>query len=233
MIDYFVEHVHEVKKSEEYWSKMPALEGFNKVKKDYKTNVELKKFLNRKWHNAQAQDQFDVATIIIKDWGGIRGNKDETIRKYICAINGNNPETPIKGVASYSKLFSIVDLENYAIYDARVAVALNAIQYLGSSTDGLIFNYILGRNNTTGHSGKKVGFAYSDPFTKKALLAANWKSIKLNETYCTYIDLLKKCLRELPQHELPQYKLYDLEMCLFYNAEYLCKRAAEKANVSL
>lgn len=32
-------------------------------------------------------------------------------------------QTPIKGVASYSKLLSIVHLFKYAIYDTRVAVA--------------------------------------------------------------------------------------------------------------
>ncbi|UOA19462.1 hypothetical protein DSM14862_02268 [Sulfitobacter indolifex] len=33
------------------------------------------------------------------------------------------PQTPIKGVASYSKLLSVVHLSKYALYDTRVAVA--------------------------------------------------------------------------------------------------------------
>jgi len=32
-------------------------------------------------------------------------------------------QTPIKGVASYSELLSIVHLSKYAIYDTRVSVA--------------------------------------------------------------------------------------------------------------
>lgn len=33
------------------------------------------------------------------------------------------PQTPIKGVASYAKLLSVVHLSKYAIYYTRVAVA--------------------------------------------------------------------------------------------------------------
>lgn len=37
--------------------------------------------------------------------------------------DGEVPQTPIKGVARYSELLSIVHLSKYAIYDTKVAVA--------------------------------------------------------------------------------------------------------------
>lgn len=45
---------------------------------------------------------------------------------------------------------------------------------------------------------------------------------KRDETYTTYINLLKFYL-----NFFPKYKLYDLEMVLFSNAEFQCKKALD------
>lgn len=228
LIKYFQENLEKLKSKKDYWL-IPNIEGFSRSKeKSYNANVELKRYLNKQWHNAPAEKKHHWVKVIVSDWGGVKGNNPETLNGFICEIKSENPATPLKGVASYSKIFSIVNLEKYAIYDARVAVSLNAIQYAASVKNGLAFNYIPGRNNTTGHSGKKIGFAYAEPFEIKALVQSGWDKIEKNNTYKTYLDLLHRCLKKFPKHNL-----YDLEMVLFANAEATCLDAAKKAKIIL
>lgn len=135
-------------------------------------------------------------------------------------IGYGSPATPLKGVASYSKIFAIADMKKYAIYDARVAVCLNAIQWNSNIHKGIAFNYIPGRNNVTGHARKKIGFAYNDHFKTKNLVKAGWQRVQRDKTYRVYLDTLNECLKHFRE-----YSLYDLEMVLFSNAEKECVRA--------
>jgi len=111
-------------------------------------------------------------------------------------------------VASYSKLFSIARPEAYAIYDARVAACLNAVQINGGIRRGIAFNCLPGRNNVVGNTVTKRG---------------NWVLIKRDETYSRYLDLLETCRAKLPGYDLPR-----LEMALFANAEAECQRAMDR-----
>lgn len=220
---YFEKELPQLQKSENYWP-IPNVPGFSQSKEQsYRANVDLKHYLHEKWHSLPEEDKLEWAKIIVADWGGVRGNHPKTIKKYVYEVNKMNPTTPIYGVASYSKVFSIVHIEKYAIYDARVAVSLNAIQFIYGVNEGLAFNYISGRNNTTGHSGKKIGFVYQEPFKVKSLVQNGWTRIKRDETYHMYLQTLRHCLKDFPQ-----YRLYDLEMALFANAEHLCKIAMDK-----
>lgn len=102
--------------------------------------------------------------------GGVKNNSQETLKSYVNEIEGKSPSTPIKGIASYSKIFAMTNLNKYAIYDARVAVSLNVIQWNAELKGGVAFNYIPGRNNLTGHAEKKEVFVDEDPFTAKSLV---------------------------------------------------------------
>ena len=133
-------------------------------------------------------------------------------------IKSENPSTPLKGIASYSKIYSIIDMDKYAVYDARVAAALNAIQWNYGVKDGMAFNYINVRNNIIGNATKKIGFVYQEPFKVKNLVAKGWRKIRKDDTYQVYLDLLQTCLKQLPK-----YNLYELEMVLFANAEKECE----------
>lgn len=135
-------------------------------------------------------------------------------------VEKESPSTPIKGVASYSKVFAITNLNIYAIYDARVAVSLNAIQWNANLKEGVAFNYIPGRNNITGNTEKRIGFAYQDQFKVRNLIKIGWIGLKRDETYSYYLDTLRECLKHFPK-----FKLYDLEMVLFANAEKECTEA--------
>jgi len=223
-VDYFGKALPEL--SETYQWKIPSIEGFAwSGEKGYQPNVELKWFLNGKWHNAAAEAKLPCAKEIVADWGGVRGNKESTLRRYIAEIAKESPAMPFAGIASYSKIYAVAYPKKFAIYDARVAACLNAVQYQYGVKDGKAFNYCNGRNNAIGNVNTKQGFVYSKPFLKKSLIANGWQNIKRDDTYREYLNLLHQCLTKFPDH-----KLYDLEMILFANAERECKAAMKSAN---
>ena len=105
--------------------------------------------------------------------GGIRNNRNSTIEKYVLESAKKAPCTPINGVASYSKIFAVTNPNIYAIYDARVAACLNAIQYNANGVrKGIAFNYVPGRNKVTGNAGNKAGFSQVDLFKVRSLVTA-------------------------------------------------------------
>jgi len=184
----------------------------------YYPNRELKLRLNKKWINSlgNLSDRKSLAKRVIQDWGGVNRNKDETLQRYVKMAEHELPGTPIKGVASYSKLLSVAHPEKYAIYDARVAVALNAVQLL-MGLNGIVFPYVAGRNNVTGNKQKKQGFSEMEEFAPNALESQGWSVIDPSCAYQTYIELLKDVNARFAER-LP---LYNLEMTLFSQAEDL------------
>lgn len=221
LITYFTSELPKLKKN--YKWRIPQIDGFEKSgEKGYLANIELKKYFNEKWMELCNEERVALSKIIVSDWGGVKNNHRKTLESYVTEIESDNPSTPIKGIASYSKIFSVTDLNEYAIYDARVAVSLNAIQWNAKLKKGIAFNYIPGRNNITGHAGKRIGFAYQDQFKVKNLVKYGWIRLKRDETYCCYMDVLTECLKHFHN-----FKLYDLEMVLFANAETECRKAME------
>ena len=215
----------ELPKLEDSYSwKIPMIYGFSgSGKSGYKENVMLKRYFHRQWNGCNRKDREKLSKIVVSDWGGVRNNKKETLLSYVAEAESKTPRTPIKGVASYSKIYSITDLKKYAIYDARVAVSLNAVQWNHNVKKGIAFNYIPGLNNVTGNALKKIGFVYDDRFKVKKLTESGWQSVKRDLTYEVYLKCLKKCLESFPK-----YKLYDLEMVLFANSEIECNKAMGK-----
>mgnify|MGYP005849771015 CR=1 FL=1 len=190
---------------------------------DYNSTIALKQELHKKWKSFDDDEtHFQIAQSIVAHWGGVKGNKESTLRKYIENFKKDSFETPLKGVASYSKILAIIDPEKYAIYDARVAVALNAIQVNRNVVNGTAFNYVPGRNNITGNVTSRIGFAYDERFKVASLVEKGWQRIKRDDTYEIYLNLLKSCL-----DILPDYSLFDLEMALFSNAEQEAKKAID------
>ena len=224
LLDFFSNELPKLEKNYEWEiTKIAGFEGSGKI--DYLSNVALKKFLHECWTKANGDsERLRLASLIVKDWGRVKNNKPETLKKYVDELASNLPRTPIKGVASYSKIFSIADLDMYAIYDARVAACLNAVQW-NSKIKGLAFNYIPGRNKTTGDYTKKVGFVYQEQFKNDSLISEGWQMIEKDKTYETYLRLLKEC-----HSHFSNYNLYDLEMVLFANAETECRKAMKSIN---
>jgi hypothetical protein len=224
LIEYFKIELPKLENS--YRWKIPIIDGFPKSGEyGYSENVELKKYFSKKWTSSSFDERLALSKVIVSDWGGVRNNRITTLEAYVREITNGTPATPLKGVASYSKIYAITNMNKYAIYDSRVAVCLNAIQWNYKIRKGIVFNYIPGRNNVTGHAGKKIGFAYNEHFKVESLVRAGWKRVNRDETYKVYIDTLNKCL-----HHFRDYSLYDLEMVLFANAEKECIKAMESVS---
>ncbi|SEP19126.1 hypothetical protein SAMN04490248_1352 [Salinihabitans flavidus] len=185
----------------------------------YDQNVTLKQLLHKKWIESPGARR-KMARWIISDWGGIRGNQDKTLLRYVQVAEVNDPRTPIKGVASYSKLLSVAHPAKYAIYDARVAVALNAAQYLMGG-ERVVFPYLPGRNKKTGDNISNRGFSRQADFSAKELQRQGWTVIAPRHGYQSYLQLLNSVQRSL--HKQPP--LYELEMTLFSQAEKLASEA--------
>ena len=189
---------------------------------NFEANVSLKLSLNKTWHEEEASRK-KIVRWIISDWGGIRSNKQSTLEKYYKHSLQENPETPLTGIASFSKVLAIKDPLKYAIYDARVAVSLNAIQMILLVKSGEIFPYLSGRNKITGDWSSKPprGFSKSKEASIKTLTSPpyDWKKVPKEVAYERYLELLHSISKNL---DVP---LYELEMTLFSQAEELAIRA--------
>lgn len=203
--------------------KIPEIEGFAQAgEHGYQPNLDLKKYLNLQWANASSARRLQLAKVIVSDWGGVRGNRPETLERYVTNISKPTLSTPLRGVASYSKILSIAQPDKFAIYDARVAGCLNAVQINASIQHGVAFNYVPGRNNVVGNAATKVGFTQDARFSVKVLVKTGWSPVKREQTYTTYLKMLSLCLGKLPN-----YSLTSLEMALFANAECECQQAMD------
>ena len=186
-------------------------------------NIRLKHYLNARWHDSNQSEKENLAKVVVEDWGGVRTNRPGTIDSYVRSIQSSTPNMKLQGIASYSKIYSIVNLEKYAIYDARVSASLNAIQINAGVTDGVAFNNIPSRNKIIGGNKHNLGFMQHDGFKVKNLVRNGWLRVKRDQTYTHYLDILEQCLEHLPNT-----KLYELEMLLFAQAEEECLKAMQK-----
>lgn len=228
LISYFGTRLPELKNTYKWSISKKPLWGNLAGKDDYHSNLKLKQLLSGQWSEATTEhDRLVVARKVISDWGGINRISDTTLKKHINLALNQDDNFSIDGVASYSKLLAIADPDKYAIYDARVAVSLNAIQDL-TQTKGVYFQYLKGRNKITGDQLKKRGFVFTYPFTEHDLLNQGWYRIPKNDVYITYINLLRQCASEL-KHD----GILDLEMILFSDAEKLALEATKQRGVSL
>ncbi|WAC22931.1 hypothetical protein [Blastomonas sp. SL216] len=115
-------------------------------------NVALRKHYNLKWLAASEQDCLASKEAItrqyIVNFGGIRKNSDERISRYAQASDEELAHGKLAGVASWSKVLSIRDPAAYAIYDARVAFSLNALQLQRLGHVGVWFPLLPTQNAT-------------------------------------------------------------------------------------
>jgi hypothetical protein len=204
-----------------YKWKIPEIPGFRSSgQSKYEINRDLKRYLTDQWGLASDHKRLELASVIVSDWGGVRSNSSNTLQQYVLANLRDKPETRLKGVASYSKILAIAQPDRYAIYDARVAACLNAVQINAGLRKGLAFNYVPGRNNIVGNTVTKRGFTQLSEFSVRSLCRSGWSRIKRDETYQWYLDTLSACLARLRR-----YSLVELEMALFSNAEGECQLA--------
>lgn len=187
----------------------------------YVKTVNLKHRLQAQWAHGSRTERVQIADEVIREWGGIKGNKRSTIEQY-ADLDIHSGDFPYKGVASYSKVLGIVDPLKFAILDARVVVSLNAIQLISGNQRGVFFPYLSGRNKVTGDNTNKRGFSQIDAFQKNSQLFEHWSKPGRDNVYKLYLDILRSEALKLGQ------PLYKLEMALFADAENLAVMCADK-----
>lgn len=205
------------KLSDVAWSKLNADFDHTAFSDDLpKQNIALKHHLSKRWATANADEKMRLAQWIVKDWGGIKRNKKEKILRYVDRADAERPMTPFEGVSSYSKILAIKDPMRYAIFDARVAVSLNAIQLL------LLKAGLLGPPNL---------LAFPTPWGQNARMQRFWTAafpsgmtnlaferLGEDETYSTYLYVLRQISQQTAK------TILELEMFLFAQADDLGNR---------
>jgi hypothetical protein len=168
----------------------------------------------RKYINQQIKENANRSAIFqewyVRNWGGVKGNKKETLEKYQRSDNSELISLKEKGIASWSKILCVRDPQEYAIYDARVAISLNSIQKLYKVSDPILFPLLISRNTSFVTPTQKL-IRQSKFFTLKAS----------NDFYSMYLDILKNSVKGSPKFDIQ-----DAEMILFSNAAKLSKEWA-------
>jgi len=200
---------------ENVWEKLKTGFDHEKYSNDLpRQNIELKKHLASYWATASLDEKITIATWIVRDWGGIRRNSEMTVLGYVNQADAERPATPFRGISSYSKILAIKDPKKYAIFDARVAASLNAIQLLAirkaeSRAPQPIFF-------AAPESQNKTIRKFCSAASSKALKNKGFVPLAYDEIYGRYIELLKQMHRTVGR------SILEIEMFLFAEAERIC-----------
>ena len=203
--------------AENYNIRTPSAEQFGIViegKTSYEQNIKLKKKLNEFWSKAAREKQLELSYWVVKEWGGIKTNTDRTMEKHFRNCSRENPELGYEGMASYTKILMAKDSSNYAIYDSRVSVALNAIQLICNVARGCFFTYVDGRAKVINE------FQQHDKYKKSNLKKEfpNWDFPHKDDVYPVYLALLKDLSLKTG------FSISEIEMALFSDAKELAGR---------
>lgn len=93
------------------------------------TNLSLRESLHQAWVS-QPSTRCALAAWYVRNWGGVRRTSDFSIKKYVAIQSAEQLPSSMQGIASWSKVAAIANPAKWAIFDARVALALNALQLL-------------------------------------------------------------------------------------------------------
>jgi hypothetical protein len=172
-------------------------------------NIALKWALHGAFIKSGETGRRSIAEWVVKQWGRVKKNKPETFDVYLAMV-GQHPgaRTPWRGVASYSKILAVYDPKQYAIFDARVASALNAVQMFDEGNLTVRFPIPNGQNEAIKRFANKIGK------TDAAL------EIEKAQAYSEYLRLIKAVSDNL------KCELYTIEMLLFSLATRLARKLA-------
>jgi len=119
----------------------------NGAENNFEKNVSLKLKLNEALENANEEEFLKLSYWFIKKWGGISGFKENE-------KNNNKINDVRKGIidfgsiASFSKIASVFNPEEYCIYDSRTIYALNWLIFRTKPNGIKYFPTPIGRNKT-------------------------------------------------------------------------------------
>jgi hypothetical protein len=186
----------------------------------YARNADLKLRLRDSWLAGNAAFRAQLERYYIVDWGGVRGNLPETLEAYHAASAGENIARGKTGIASWSKALCVRDPLRYAIFDARVAASLNALQIIHRSRIGepVCFPVLASQNGTV----KRANAQLRSHFREHA-----WPRVRPG-FYTDYLEVCRFAASRIgtPGQPLP---IHAVEMALFAHTEELLREAFPEA----
>lgn len=177
---------------------------------DYERATSLREALNTELSKNPNRRE-ELTKFYIERWGGVNGNKPETMKIYASNTPSSIIERRAKGVASWSKALTILDPATYAIYDARVAFSLNALQLTAKIEKPLRFPILQSQNTLLKRTSELLKSK-----TK------GWDRLDGDVFYSEYLKLLNTVAKEM------RVTIGDIEMCLFAKAEELATKILQK-----
>lgn len=142
----------------------------------------------------------------VRGWGGVNGNKESTLILYVESTDSELFKLRAKGIATWSKILSVRDPSTYAVFDARVSLALNSLQKKYKVDDPVLFPLLPSQNRSFVRDAT-VKIKGSEFFTKAVD----------SDFYLQYIGLLKNATKNMKN-----VGIQDAEMILFTKSEELC-----------
>lgn len=170
-------------------------------------NLDLKEKLAQAWGTANPSQLLGLAHYYVVIWGGIRAIQMPTLQRHLALVTGGGGY-PIDGIASWSKIATISDPTRYAIFDARVAFSLNALQVLSGLGGSNRFPKLSSRNGVIKRVGEKL-----DAYARRHA----WPDVPRSQVYPLYLKLLGHAAGGIRQ----PMALARAEMVLFAMAEAL------------
>jgi hypothetical protein len=188
------------------------------------SNIHLRTLLSTPLKNKDLSIRLAAIEWVVYDWGNVRGQSEKhelwpkQLENYQTTVVEQFIESNYEDrIASWSKVLAFADSEKYAIFDARVAMSLNAI------LDDVSYKY---RFYMPPPSSRKLSRVFSHA---KAYVASvyNGKTPKYLG-YFDYLDLLEEMVKKgLAKSVL------DVEMRLFANGEIYANIYALKHGLPL
>jgi hypothetical protein len=181
----------------------------------YDWNATLKHRLHDAWVTRPGR-RAELERYYIRDWGGVRGNRPETLETYHRAGADENIARGKTGIASWSKALCVRDPLQYAIFDARVSASLNALQIIYQARIDVPIRFpVLASQNRQVMDGNAQ--------LKRHFAIHGWPGEPAG-FYRDYLELCRSAGARLgvPGEPLP---IYAVEMALFAHTEELLSQA--------
>ncbi|MDA9357098.1 hypothetical protein N9R05_02680, partial [Flavobacteriaceae bacterium] len=176
----------------------------------YIKNLVLKKELNKKWKVSQSsEERLILIKYYIATWGGIHTNSNESMKEYSSLSASQLIKKGKKGIASWSKAIVVHNPNEYAIFDARVAISLNCIQKLYNVNNAVLFPVLSSRNKIVALGNKLI---------KATSKEESWEKAYEENFYTQYLKILNSVAKELSTD------VSTIEMLLFAKAEELVQK---------
>lgn len=194
---------------------------------DFERNLSLRRLMSEENQNADDNRKVQLAIWYVEKWGRVTArsnnpNKIAAFRKGVSAFAVLDPKVvAARGknrIASWSKVLSYRDYDNCAVYDARVAGSLNAIQIVYG--DGLKHRFpALGTDGAAAEAFQAV----------LAETGNSTRPIPSSGVYDLYCALLRQQWHRIPM-DMKAHAIdwQGLEMALFHHSHALFEQAVEK-----